>query len=86
MARAADAIVVCKAHGPDVIVLDWQGQPIELLPQCPDCALAAGPMPVASGQLARPDEVVLALGVVTPRSLNASAGNLRTLWPRAPPV
>lgn len=86
MARAAQTIVICKAHGPDVIVLDWQGQPVEILPTCPDCALVAGPVPDASGQTAQPDGVVLTLSVSQPSMLYAGLGQNRSLWPRAPPV
>ncbi|MEL7106657.1 MAG: hypothetical protein AAGM21_12110 [Pseudomonadota bacterium] len=86
MARAVDAIVVCKTHGPDVILLDWHGQPVEVLPTCPDCALVAGPVPVASGQVPGPDGVVLALSAPHRLVLAPALGGDRSLWPRAPPV
>ncbi|MEO1239460.1 MAG: hypothetical protein AAFW64_07345 [Pseudomonadota bacterium] len=86
MARVAGQVVICKAHGPDVVALDWLGQPVELVPTCPECALAAGPMPDVSGQGPAPMDVAVTLERVAPQALAPGMASFRALWPRAPPV
>ncbi|SLN42945.1 hypothetical protein PSJ8397_02187 [Pseudooctadecabacter jejudonensis] len=41
MKDAAGQIVLCTGHGVQVVTVDHQGQPMEAVQICPDCALTA---------------------------------------------
>lgn len=44
----AQSIVICTGHGPQLILLGADGEPVERAPICPDCTmvLEAGPLPL----------------------------------------
>lgn len=44
----AQRIVICTGHGPQLILLGVDGEPVEPAPMCPDCTmvLEAGPLPL----------------------------------------
>lgn len=87
MARITAAVVLCGAGDGAVHLIDWQGQPVELHPDCPDClpGFAAADLSVPP-DAQRPAGVARALSVAPMRGLAPAHGPTSRQWPRAPPV
>ena len=86
MARVADAVVICSGSGSYTALIDWRGEKVDPVPNCPDCMPAAGLglITAAPTLAAAPGNAARLSGTVQPRLLPTDAPG--HIWPRAPPV
>jgi hypothetical protein len=85
MARVADVVVICSGAGTHTALIDWRGEKVDPVPNCPDCAPAAGIGLIAHpATLPAPLEHGATLSGFTHAGLSPEQV-YSSAWPRAPP-
>ncbi len=85
MMNAAGQVVICTGHGVQTITIDHQGDPIEVVHICPDCALTLAALAQAPTTAPAPVIHMQVLGQTPVRDLQIPSVPT-SAQPRGPPV